>query len=80
MNEVTRSEQEGQVAEVKEKKVSRLAVLRSLLEEDAGYTKEELAEQTGLKLSTVNCQMYYHLPLKGLKVEKLEGKKFRFAE
>jgi len=59
---------------------SKLSILRGLLEEDGGYTKEELAEQTGLKLSTVNCQMYYHLPLKGLKVERLEDKKFRFAE
>lgn len=61
-------------------KVSRLAILRKLLNEDGGYTKSELAEKTGLKLSTINCQMYYHLPTKDFKIEKLADKKFRFAK
>ena len=70
-------EQTTQVVEVA--KVSRLAILRKLLSEPEGHTKQELAELTGLKLSTVNCQMYYHLPTKGFTVEKLADKKFRFA-
>ena len=60
-------------------KVSRLAVLRKLLSEEKGYTKVELATMTGLKLSTVNCQMYYHLPTKDLNIEKLADHKFRFV-
>lgn len=59
-------------------KISKLSILRKLLSEKVGYTKTELAEKTGLKLSTVNCQLYYHLPSKGFKVEKLEAKKVRF--
>ena len=61
-------------------KLSRLSILRKLLNEECGYTKVELAERTGLKLSTVNCQLYYHLPTKGFVVEKLEGKKVRFGK
>lgn len=59
-------------------KVSKLAILRKLLNEEIGYTKADLAEKTGLKLSTVNCQLYYHLPSNDFKIEKLEGKKVRF--
>ena len=60
-------------------KISKLSILRKLLSEKVGYTKTELAEKTGLKLSTVNCQLYYHLPTKGFTVEKLENKKVRFT-
>jgi predicted transcriptional regulator len=60
-------------------KLSRLAILRKLLNEECGYTKSELSEKTGIKLSTVNCQMYYHLPSKDFKIEKLAEKKFRFV-
>ena len=66
------------VEEVKTVKLSKLSILRKLLSESTGYTKVELAEKTGLKLSTVNCQLYYHLPSKGFKVEKLAEKKVRF--
>lgn len=60
-------------------KVSKLAILRKLLSEEGGYTKAELAELTGLNPNTVNCQIYYHLPSKDLKVEKLADKKYRFV-
>lgn len=63
----------------KEKKATKLGMLKALLQDECGYTKEELAAVTGLKLSTVNCQLYYHLPVKGWKVEKLDGKKVRFV-
>lgn len=63
-----------------EKKVSKLQILRDRLSEREGYTKNELADLTGLKLSTVNCQIYHHLPNKGKGVEKLESGKYRFAE
>jgi hypothetical protein len=59
-------------------KISRLAILRKLLNEECGYTKGELAVKTGLKLTTVNCQLYYHLPAKDFKIEKLAEKKVRF--
>jgi hypothetical protein len=59
-------------------KLSKLSILRKLLGERRGYTKAELAELTGLNPNTVNCQMYYHLPSKGFKVEKLADKKYRF--
>jgi hypothetical protein len=61
-------------------KVSKLAILRKLLADESGHTKQELSELTGLKLSTVNCQIYYHLPTKGFEVEKLADKKFRFVK
>ena len=72
------------VVEVKEiveqpVKISKLSILRKLLNEEVGYTKAELAEKTGLKLSTVNCQLYYHLPSKDFKIEKLAEKKVRFV-
>lgn len=78
-NEIKQNVEAQNVEVVKEKKVSKLAVLKTLLQESEGYTKEELALQTGLKLSTVNCQLYYHLPTAGFKIEKMEGKKVRFA-
>jgi hypothetical protein len=60
-------------------KVSKLGILRKLLGEEKGYTKEELVALTSLKLSTINCQIYYHLPNKNFKIEKLEGRKVRFV-
>jgi len=73
-------EQTNSVTEQTEQpKVSRLATLRHLLSDENGYTKQELADATGLKLSTVNCQIYYHLKNKGLVIEKLETGKYRFA-
>ena len=65
--------------EVQPVKISKLAILRKLLAEPTGYTKAELAEKTGLNPNTINCQMYYHLPTKGFKVEKLADKKYRFV-
>lgn len=60
-------------------KVSKLAKLRAALSDRTGYTKAELAVLSGLNPNTVNCQMYYHLPAKGFKIEKLADKKYRFA-
>lgn len=62
---------------VKEKKPSRLNKLRELLAEEGGYTIEELSELSGVKLSTVKCQIYFHLKNNGLPCEKLENKKYR---
>ena len=61
-------------------KVSKLQLLRDRLGEETGYTKNELADLTGLKLSTVNCQIYHHLPNKGKGVIKMENGKYRFEE
>jgi hypothetical protein len=67
-----------QPKEPKEKKISKLSILRDLLSEEQGYTMEELAELSGVKLSTVKCQIYFHLKNNGNPCEKLEGKKYRF--
>jgi len=64
-------------APVVEKKPSRLSVLRDLLAEEDGYTMEELAEQSGVKLSTVKCQIYFHLKNNGNPCERLSDKKYR---
>lgn len=69
---------EEQAEVKKEKKPSKLSILRSLLEEEGGYTMEELAELSGVKPSTVKCQIYFHLKNAGLPCEKMEGKKYRF--
>jgi hypothetical protein len=73
------SEQKQGTESPKPVTVKKLGRLRALLVDECGYTKEELATVTGLKLSTVNCQLYYHLPVKGYKIEKLAEKKVRFV-
>ena len=69
----------GQTNATETPKISKLSILRKLLGESKGYTKAELAELTGLNPNTINCQMYYHLPAKNFKIEKLADKKYRFA-
>jgi hypothetical protein len=60
-----------------EKKPSRLAVMRELLAEEQGYTMQELSDLTGVKLSTVKCQIYFHLKNNGNPCERLPGSKYR---
>ena len=83
MEQVKKAEMvQEQVAEAqevkKEKKPVKLQTLRAMLAEETGYTISELAEGSGVKESTVKCQIYFHLKNAGLPCKKLEGKKYRF--
>ena len=76
-NDLITKEEPKMAEQPKEKKPSKLSILRDLLSEEQGYTMEELSELSGVKLSTVKCQIYFHLKNNGNPCEKLEGKKYR---
>lgn len=50
--------------------MSKVGMLKDLLLSGTRYTVKELAEITGLKESTVKCQLGYHLRNKGFKTIK----------
>lgn len=59
-----------------EKRASKIGMMKEMLL--VGTTKSQIQGVTGLKMSTINCQIYYHLPQKGWEIKK-DGEIFTCA-